>query len=55
MRSQVFETKYGISRSKSSKVDLTNNTLKTIIYKLRSVQNTGTCYLGQGWFFRNLG
>ena len=26
-----------------------------IIYKLRSVQNTGTCYPGQGWFVRNLG
>ena len=25
------------------------------IYKLRSVQNTGTCYPGQGWFVRNLG
>ena len=27
----------------------------TQIYKLRSVQNTGTCYPGQGWFVRNLG
>ena len=25
------------------------------IYKLRSVQNTGTCYPGPGWFVRNLG
>ena len=25
------------------------------LYKLRSVQNTGTCYPGQGWFVRNLG
>ena len=24
------------------------------IYKLRFVQNTGTCYPGQGWFVRNL-
>ena len=24
-------------------------------YKLRSVQNTGTCYPGQGWFVRNIG
>ena len=27
----------------------------SILYKLRSVQNTGTCYPGQGWFVRNLG
>ena len=27
----------------------------TGVYKLRSVQNTGTCYPGQGWFVRNLG
>ena len=27
----------------------------TQLYKLRSVQNTGTCYPGQGWFVRNLG
>ena len=26
-----------------------------MLYKLRSVQNTGTCYPGQGWFVRNLG
>ena len=26
----------------------------TMLYKLRSVQNTGTCYPGQGWFVRNL-
>ena len=26
-----------------------------LLYKLRSVQNTGTCYPGQGWFVRNLG
>ena len=26
-----------------------------ILYKLRYVQNTGTCYPGQGWFVRNLG
>ena len=26
-----------------------------ILYKLRSVQNTGTCYPGQGWFVSNLG
>ena len=25
-----------------------------ILYKLRSVQNTGTCYPGQSWFVRNL-
>ena len=25
------------------------------LYELRSVQNTGTCYPGQGWFVRNLG
>ena len=25
------------------------------VYKLRSVQNTGTCYPSQGWFVRNLG
>ena len=24
-----------------------------VIYQLRSVQNTGTCYPGQGWFVRN--
>ena len=24
----------------------------SILYKLRSVQNTGTCYPGQGWFVR---
>ena len=28
---------------------------ETSLYKLRSVQNTGTCYPGQGWFVRNLG
>ena len=28
---------------------------KRLLYKLRSVQNTGTCYPGQGWFVRNLG
>ena len=28
---------------------------ETVLYKLRSVQNTGTCYPGQGWFVRNLG
>ena len=28
---------------------------RTLLYKLRSVQNTGTCYPGQGWFVRNLG
>ena len=28
---------------------------KPWLYKLRSVQNTGTCYPGQGWFVRNLG
>ena len=28
---------------------------ETLLYKLRSVQNTGTCYPGQGWFVRNLG
>ena len=27
----------------------------SLLYKLRSVQNTGTCYPGQGWFVRNLG
>ena len=27
----------------------------SVLYKLRSVQNTGTCYPGQGWFVRNLG
>ena len=27
--------------------------LGTLLYKLRSVQNTGTCYPGQGWFVRN--
>ena len=26
-----------------------------MIYKLRSVQNSGTCYPGQGWFVRILG
>ena len=26
---------------------------RSMIYKLRSVQNTGTCYPGQGWFVRN--
>ena len=26
-----------------------------ILYKLRSVQNTGTCYPGQAWFVRNPG
>ena len=26
-----------------------------ILYKWNSVQNTGTCFLGQGWFVRNLG
>ena len=30
-------------------------TPRSILYKLRSVQNTGTCYPGQGWFVRNLG
>ena len=25
------------------------------LYKSRSVQNTGTCYPGKGWFVRNLG
>ena len=25
-----------------------------MLYKLRFVQNTGTCYPGQGWFVRNL-
>ena len=25
-----------------------------VVYKLRSVQNTGTCYPGQDWFVRNL-
>ena len=29
--------------------------LNQLLYKLRSVQNTGTCYPGQGWFDRNLG
>ena len=28
---------------------------RTLLYKLRSVQNTGTCYPGQGWFVRNPG
>ena len=28
---------------------------RCLVYKLRSVQNTGTCYPGQGWFVRNLG
>ena len=28
--------------------------MKYVIYKLRSVQNTGTCYSGHGWFVRNL-
>ena len=28
--------------------------LVVLIYKLKSVQNTGTCYPGQGWFVRNL-
>ena len=32
-----------------------HNTFHMILYKLRSVQNTGTCYPGQGWFVRNLG
>ena len=32
-----------------------HNIFVTGIYKLRSVQNTGTCYPGQGWFVRNLG
>ena len=32
-----------------------NQPQSAIIYKLRSVQNTGTCYPGQGWFVRNLG
>ena len=32
-----------------------NQTMWHTIYKLRSVQNTGTCYPGQGWFVRNLG
>ena len=31
------------------------HTRNTMIYKLRSVQNTGTWYPGQGWFVRNLG
>ena len=29
--------------------------LRALLYKLRSVQNAGTCYPGQGWFVRNLG
>ena len=38
-------------------VNLTRNDwhITCILYKLRSVQNTGTCYPGQGWFVRNLG
>ena len=32
-----------------------SKSLCSILYKLRSVQNTGTCYPGQGWFVRNLG
>ena len=35
---------------------LTNWIISVVwIYKLISVQNTGTCYPGQGWFVRNLG
>ena len=30
------------------------NWFSPLIYKLRSVQNTGTCYPGQGWFVRKL-
>ena len=32
-----------------------NQATTTKLYKLRSVQNTGTCHPGQGWFVRNLG
>ena len=48
-------------RSHAHGFSLYNNTepnaiwFPATLYKLRSVQNTGTCYPGQGWFVRNLG
>ena len=36
-------------------VSLSSNTCVCILYKLRSVQNTGTYYPGQGWFVRLIG